>query len=166
VHIKSRHFGTIEIEEDKTLSFPKGLIGFPAATTFCLIQAPEIQPYQWLHGVNNPDLAFLVLPLALVRPDYQLQLTEADERGLQFQPDDTRLALAIVVANKDPKQATVNLMAPVVVNPRLRLGGQIILEQAGCTTRNLISDLFEQAREGEKNVGTHKEKKSIVDARR
>lgn len=161
VSIESRHFGRLEIQEDKILRFPRGLVGFADATTFCLLGLPETEPYQWLQGVTRPDLAFLVLPLQLLDPAYQVALSETERQTLKLEPDDLPLILGIVTVPEDPQDATINKMAPLVLNERQRLGHQVVNEYPGYRTRHLIRE----AREGEAYASTYPQEKAVLNAR-
>lgn len=161
VSIESRHFGQLEIQEDKILRFPRGLVGFADATTFCLLSQPEVEPYQWLQGVTRPDLAFIVMPLQLLDPAYQLTLSETERQTLKLEPAEAPLILGIVTVPEDPQDATINKMAPLVLNERQRLGHQVVNEYPGYRTRHLIRE----AREGEPYARAYAQEEAVVNAR-
>jgi len=165
VRIQSRHFGVIEIEEEKFIRFPEGIIGFPEAKSFSLLNIPSVEPYQWLHCVNDPNLCFLVVPVLNLRPDYQLKLSEAEKQILQLLPEDRPVALGIVVMPESAMDATVDLLAPVVVNERTRTATQVINECADYKTRHAITEELNQAREGEHHAGADPQEEAVFDAR-
>jgi flagellar assembly factor FliW len=162
----TRHFGAIEIEDEKILTFPAGIIGFPNHKKYCLVNRPESMPYFWLQCVDHPDWAFVVLPTMVFKEDYQLELSSADQALLKLTPEDTPVVIAVVVIPPDPKQATVNLLAPVVINERERLGSQVINEGGPYRTRHLLMEEFQPvAKEGDENAGADKKEKAVCDAR-
>jgi flagellar assembly factor FliW len=162
---KTRHFGEIEIAEEKVLLFPHGIIGFPNHRKFCLINRPESNPYFWLQCVDQPEWAFVVLPMQVFKPDYQLELAPAERTLLKLTPEDTAVVLAVVVVPPDPHQTTVNLLAPIVVNERALLGSQIINENGLYRTRHLLRDeLKPVAKEGEDHAGAHAEEKAVCNS--
>jgi len=163
---KTRHFGEIEIAEDKLLTFPNGIIGFPNHKKFCLINRPESNPYFWLQCVDQPEWAFVVLPMQVFKPDYRLELSGVEKAFLKLTPEDTAVILAVVVVPPDPSQSTVNLLAPIVVNEREFLGGQIINENGLYRTRHLLKDEIKLvAKEGENHAGAHEEEKAVCNSR-
>jgi len=166
VEITTRHFGVIEIEEDKVLTFSQGMIGFENSLQFSLISKPEVAPYLWLQCVTRPELTFVVLPIIAVRADYALQLGAAERERFKLADDEAPVLLAVVVVAQDPKQSTVNLMAPILINERERIGGQIINDNGRYRTRHFIKDeLMQAAKEGENHVGADKEKEAVAHAR-
>jgi flagellar assembly factor FliW len=166
VEIKTSRFGVIEIEDDKLLTFPFGIIGYPEARTFSLIGKPENAPYYWLQCVNQPELSFVVAPLLLIRPDYDLHFNADERLTLRLEENERPLLLGVVVIPEDPMQSTINLLAPVVINERSRLGWQIINDNSRYRTRHVIKDeLSELAKEGEKHAGADAQKEAVVDAR-
>ncbi|NTV52585.1 MAG: flagellar assembly protein FliW [Candidatus Firestonebacteria bacterium] len=163
---KTRHFGEIEIAEEKLLTFPGGIIGFPNHKKFCLINRPESNPYFWLQCVDQPEWAFVVLPMQVFKPDYQLELKDAEKTFLKLTPEDTAVVLAVVVVPSDPHQTTVNLLAPIVINEREFLGAQVVNENGLYQTRHLLKDEIKPvAKEGDSHAGAHEKEKTVCHTR-
>jgi flagellar assembly factor FliW len=166
MQLTTRHFGTIEIDEAKIIHFPKGLIGFPEAKRFSLLLKQEVKPYQWLQCVDQPELTFLVIPVVLIRPDYDLRISDAEPQELKLVDENGVVTLAIVTVPDDPNLASVNLLAPLVINEPEWLGGQILNENRDYSTRHVIrEELNKYAREGKSDAGAHQEKETVGDAR-
>lgn len=166
MQIKSRHFGILDVDEKKLIHFSQGIIGFPEAKTYSLIRQPDVEPYQWLHCVDRPDLAFVVVPVLFLRPDYQFKMTAENARWLKFRNEDVPVMLAVVVIPQDVREATANLLAPILINERERVGGQLVNEVDGYSTRHLIrEELKHIAREGKIHVGADQEKEPVGDVR-
>lgn len=57
--VETKMFGTIEIEEEKIITFDKGLIGLPDLKKFALItDAEETETHiQWLQSLDEPTMA-------------------------------------------------------------------------------------------------------------
>lgn len=122
--IQTTRFGELEIDPLDVLLFPSGLIGFDEARHFVLL-ADERQPaITWLQSVSDPHLAFLaVSPRRFVR-DYRLRVAQADlAQILQEEGDET---FVLTLASKHEKGFTLNLKAPLVINPVRRTGKQIL----------------------------------------
>lgn len=124
MHIRTSRFGELEIDPLDVLLFPEGLIGFEASRHFVLL-ADEQQPTViWLQSVNEPEVAFLaVSPRKFVR-DYRLRAAQCDLTSLLQEEEDETFVLAL--AAKHEKGWTLNLKAPIVINPVRRLGKQIV----------------------------------------
>jgi flagellar assembly factor FliW len=61
-------------------------------------------------------------------PDYQLELGDDDTEALDLATPEDALIYNIVTVHNSPRQyVTANLIGPIVVNRRTRLGRQVIL---------------------------------------
>lgn len=95
------------------LEFPNGIPAFETERRFRLI---DRDPLLFLESESNPELSFLLLPVALIDPDYRLLLTVEDRALLDASADADLLCLAVITAAEN-LPPTANLLAPVVVNP-------------------------------------------------
>ena len=128
--IETASFGRLDYSEDAILEFPAGLPAFEDQTRFVLIERSDLAPLVFLQSLALPDLAFPALPVAIVAPGYEIDIPEEDRAllGLAGPPDAAGaglLYLAVVTLSGEAP-ATVNLMAPVVVNSALRRAVQVI----------------------------------------
>jgi flagellar assembly factor FliW len=124
MQIRTTRFGELEIDPLDVLLFPSGLIGFENSRHFVLL-ADERQPVvTWLQSVSEPELAFLaVSPRRFVR-DYRLRVAQSDLAPLLQEHEDETFVL--VLAAKHEKGWTLNLKAPLVINPIRRMGKQLV----------------------------------------
>lgn len=109
--------------ERQIIDFPAGIPGFEQCRRFILIAPPELAPLACLRAIDPPEASFLVIDPRIVTADYDLTLREFERVRLGVS-DEPLLWLALVTVTGDA--ATVNLRAPVVVNPRRMLGCQFI----------------------------------------
>jgi len=130
IHVRSSRFGELEVPADRVLHFPQGLIGFPRARRFVILDHRPGSPFKWMLCLEQPDLAFAVAEPAQMVPDYEAPLALA-ARTLGTDPADVAL-FVIVTIPSDPTAMTVNLMAPVVVDVRTRRSRQLVLEDGRC----------------------------------
>lgn len=129
--IGTSRFGEVEVNPERVLHFPDGLIGLGGAD-FVLI--PSGGPFTWLQSMADPALA---LPLTDPRrffPAFDLVVGEADaERGV----DQRHGVYVTVTAAPDPARCTANLKAPIVVlagTPQVAY--QVINQAAGAEVRS------------------------------
>lgn len=94
------------------LEFSNGIPAFESERGFRLV---ERDPLLFLESESNPQLSFLLLPVALIDPDYRLLLTAEDRAALGACTRSNLLCLAVITAAED-LPPTANLLAPVVVN--------------------------------------------------
>jgi flagellar assembly factor FliW len=146
MNIESQRFGTLEINDDEILSFSEGVIGFPSEQRFALVPHHGSGYIAWLQSVSTPGLAFPVVSAHAFGdkyPDVPV-VGAAEEAGIEG-PDEA-LAVMVVLCALSGQPATVNLLAPIVVNATTRKGAQVILEGTRFSTREFFV-LPEAARE-------------------
>ncbi len=112
--VHSTRFGTIEIEADAVLSFPRGLIGLGGSRYALLTTDPE-SPFSWLHSVEDPDLALPVTRPWQFFPGYEIVLADDEAAALGLGGDGPADVWVTVRAAESIKDFTVNLRAPIVV---------------------------------------------------
>lgn len=130
IHVRSVRFGDFEEAVDRVLHFPQGLIGFPRAHRFVILDHRPGSPFKWMICLEQPDVAFAVVEPDTMVPDYRPPL-ELAARTLGTDPAEVAL-FVIVTIPPDPTAMTVNLMAPVVVDLRTRTSRQLVLEDGRC----------------------------------
>ena len=136
--VNSDRFGAIEVDTEDLLSFPTGIIGFPKENQFLLVRKTDSQVVGWLQSVRTSYLTLPVVSahaLAAKYPDVPIE-EFAERAGLGN--DLEELAVLGVLSAPPGQPATVNLMAPIIVNAVTRVGAQVLLEGTRFTTRELF----------------------------
>jgi len=125
--IETKYFGTMSYEDESVFDFPYGLPAFEEEKRFVFIEIAEYAPLVFLQSLTRPSLCFLALPVLSVDPDYRLELCSEDRAALELegQSEGEILALALLSLH-DGFPATANLMAPIVVDTRMRRALQAI----------------------------------------
>ncbi|MGB9803645.1 flagellar assembly protein FliW, partial [Desulfofundulus sp.] len=115
-------------EWGKTITFPAGLPGLPAElTAFELVAAEEDSPFFFLQSLQDENIGFILInPFALF-PNYDFDLPEEDSRILGIKAPEEVAVFCILNASRGLARATVNLLAPVVVNTATGTARQVIL---------------------------------------
>lgn len=113
--------------EDVILSFPAGLVGFPELKAFRLFEPADGYPLKFLQSLESPEISFVCMDPAGLKPDYTVPLSEEDAQTLAIEEPVDALILTLVVIPEDPRRMTTNLAGPLVVNTKSRVGRQIVL---------------------------------------
>jgi len=136
--INSTRFGELEPDDSELIHFEAGLIGFREERDFVLIAHGESPIIAWLQSRDNGALALPVVSahgLTSHYPDVAIGPI-AQAAGLGDRLDD--LAVMAILCAVQGQPATVNLLAPVVVNVATRKGAQLILDGSRFSTRELF----------------------------
>ncbi|WP_128103749.1 flagellar assembly protein FliW [Paenibacillus sp. DCT19] len=133
--IQTSMWGEIEVQEEVIYSFSKGLPGFDDEHQFALIPW-EDTPFVYLQSLQQSELSFLLVNPFLFSHGYSFELPEADREELEIR--DQVEVYSMVTIHTQVNRSTMNLLAPVVLNPENRTGKQVVLHQSGYETRCLI----------------------------
>ena len=149
ITIKSTRFGDIEVPADSLIEFPVGIIGFPNQKKYVMLEHKH--PFSWLHSVEDPNLAFVVIDALEFGEGYNPKPPIGDT-NIDLREEDEFAILVIVTVRPDPTLTTANLKAPVFVNLRNRKGVQVIFDDPRLSTRHpLWSSDAEDGAEAEEN---------------
>ena len=134
--VHSERLGELDVEDDKVLTFPEGLLGFPADTRFVMIAIEDTDVYWWLQSTDDPALAFLAVIPWQFFPEYEPEIDEVTENMLQLTDPSQAIVLCLVTVRPEADNAiTANLLGPLIVNSHTRLGRQIVLSDTGYPVR-------------------------------
>jgi len=132
--LHSARFGDYEVPAERVLHFPEGLIGFPQARRFALLEPSRSgSPFRCLVCLDEPELGFVVCDPAALWPGYA-----ADVPLPAAGPVEDQALLAIVTVPAQPADMTANLMAPLVIDCRSRTGHQVVLDTGRYSTRHAL----------------------------
>ena len=144
MQIQSSRFGWLSVDDDRVITFPRGLLGFPDHTRFALLPTaasgvtPADAAFLWLQSADDPALAFVVADPGLFFKDYAVPVREDTTAELRLAADPAIAAASIqqlVICNKVGDWITGNLLGPLVVNAQTKLGAQVVLTERKWTTR-------------------------------
>ncbi|MBA3011060.1 MAG: flagellar assembly protein FliW [Proteobacteria bacterium] len=139
--IQTRRFGEIEIDENKTLSMPEGLPGFPGFERFALLEDPKTAPFCWLQSVEEPNLALAVMNPFLFKPDYKVDLKGFIEvRGWKDVEAKDLLVYVVINITKGEKNNTIkaNLIGPIIVNAKINEAVQAVISNSSYSHQHNI----------------------------
>lgn len=144
---RTTRFGEIEYPGEVIMTFPEGVLGFPAQRRYILLEHnAEGSPFKWLQSLDDPDLAFIVVEPFFLDPRYQFEIDLDTERTIgTVSAADCAVMCIVNVPQNHPIRMTANLKAPLLVNVETRLGRQVILgSQAYAISMPVFPDLSER----------------------
>ena len=151
--ITTRVFGTIEIDDNKIIHFPSGIIGFPELTDFALVfdeEKGKDAPIRWLQSLQEAEFALPVMDPLLVAKDYNPEVEDNHLIPLGKMNQEDTLVLVTVTVPRDLEKMSVNLQAPIIINADTKKATQIIVNAEKFPVKYYIYDIFrELKKEGE-----------------
>lgn len=143
MNVQTTRFGTVEIDEERIIEFPSGLLGFSSNTRFVLLQPDERGLFFWLQSLDSPELAFVLTDPAQWVSEFQAHIRQEQMDELELARIED--AQVFVIVNKRDGTLTANLQGPLVINSVNRTAMQLVLADKRWTTRHAIVQLGETA---------------------
>lgn len=111
------------------LILPQGLIGFADYTRADLLYMPDHLPFLWIKVHSAVDeLHFIVIEPGGIVPGYEPEIFDGDAEHLDLRdPAEAMILNIVTLRRQNPVEATVNLIGPLVVNRRTRIGRQLVI---------------------------------------
>lgn len=133
--IQTKYLGEMEVQDEQKIEFSSGLPGFVDEIEFALIDFPGNPLFQILQSLSTPELAFIVTNPHHFYQDYEFKLDEQVQESLHIKSEKDVLLRTIVTIKKPFQKSTLNLKAPLIINPTAKKGKQYILNMDDYTTQ-------------------------------
>ncbi len=145
LEIDSSRFGRVQIDPNKVIEFPEGLIGL-GGSRYALIARDPDTPFLWLQSLEDPALALPVTNPHQFFADFAMEMLEEEAERLGFDSATGVDVYVTVRASNVLEEFTANLKAPILV--RDGTAYQVINQAPGCQLRaRLFADLPTEDRE-------------------
>lgn len=139
--IETLSLGEIEVSQDQIYHFSKGIPGFDEEVDFALVTLTD-SSFWVLQSIKNQGLSFLLGDPFVFYPSYEFELPddEAEELGIESEI----VIRCIITLKEQVENSTINLLAPIVLNPNGLAGKQIVIHRTPYHTKhNLFGDNLE-----------------------
>lgn len=140
-------FGAVEVNPEKVINFPNGLVGFEQSKRFALVndEGGEDAASFTLQSLDDPELAFQIVDPTSLGFNYELVLSDVENALLQSPSSDDVAVMQVLFKKEDGEKAVIgaNLRAPLIINTKARVGLQKVMEtfRQNMTLSNLSSSL-------------------------
>ncbi len=118
----------LEIEENFSVQFPQGIIGFPGSINYQVSTSPKILPFYKLSSADENGVEFAAVDPWLFKEDYKVEISDQDQEFLEAEEPGDIMVLTIVTFHRKQNCISLNLCAPVVINKKKGIGAQIVLD--------------------------------------
>ena len=106
------------------ITFTDGLPGFERFREYVLVASPDLDPFTCMQGLDPSGPSFIAVDPHRVVDGYRGEVPPSERARLKAEADSQLLWLALVTVGDSG--ASVNLRAPLVINPDTMLGVQLV----------------------------------------
>ena len=143
IKINTAKFGEVEINKNAIFNFVSPIIGFKDLKEYTIIDYKPDSPFKWLQSMEDMELAFPVTLCSYFGIDYQFDIPDEEAEKLEIETaDDVFVCNIVNIPSSNPQGATVNMLAPIIVNLANKKAMQTILKNSDFEVRH---KLFEQS---------------------
>ena len=125
-------FGQVDVNAEKVITFPNGLVGFESSKRYMLVHEEDqaAAASYTLQSLDDPALAFQIVDPTSLGFNYELALTDAENALLQTPMAEDVVVMQVLYKQEEDGKAGIcpNLRAPLVINTRARVGLQKVME--------------------------------------
>lgn len=137
--VNTASFGTLEIDPQDIYQFPHGIPGFEEYLHYIIVQPDPTLPFCYLQSVEESNLALLVCNPFLFFTNYDFQLSDTHQQELNITNEADVAVWSVVTIDKENDGATMNLLAPIIVNIQEKRGKQVILHDSSYLIKHKLS---------------------------
>lgn len=152
MQVETKWFGTVDIEDEKILTFEKGIIGFEDFKKYTILFDSDDgndAAIMWLQSMEEPSLALPVVKPENIFPEYDPVVEDEIIKNLGSDIQNANLlVLCTLTVPSDLTKMTCNLKAPVIINADTLKGVQLIADNDDYQVRYPIYDILNAAKEG------------------
>lgn len=143
MQVETYLFGAVDIDPEKIITFPNGLVGFENCTRYTLVQETGQGSTFTLQSLDEPALAFQIVDPTTLGFNYELALTDAENALLQSPAAEDVAVMQVLYKKEGAGKAEIapNLRAPLLINLQAKVGLQKVMEtcRPNVTLSNLAS---------------------------
>lgn len=152
--VKTKHFGEIDLDENKILTFENGIMGFEDCKRYTILYNNETEQrssISWLQSLDEQGLALPIINPLLVMEDYSPNVEDELLDSIGELTADNLVVFVTLTVPSDITKMTSNLKAPIIINADTRKGCQIVAENADYVIKYPVYERFlklKEAKEG------------------
>jgi flagellar assembly factor FliW len=133
MQVNTARFGPIEVEEDKIIHIPEGLVGFKKYSRFVIINVEKYRPFLWLQSLDDGSLCFVMADPWQFFADYAPELPDDDVEYLEIDNPTVVAIYTLISFDGNFSNMKFNLLAPLCINHKTSKGRQVILNNGSYT---------------------------------
>lgn len=127
MQIQTKFLGEVEIEEKDIITFVDGIPGLEEYKKYVILPIDTETPFAFLQSIEEKEIGFVVAYPFVFKNDYSFEISQEDKLQLQIEKEEDVITFSIITLKDTFKESTINLLAPVVINMKKKIGKQIVL---------------------------------------
>lgn len=128
------------VRPENMFTFPEGLLGFQNIKNYVFILNDKVKPFLFMHALDGSDICFVCVESFLICQNYQVKLPDAFVESLGIESPADVLLLNLVTVRQKVEDISANMVSPLVINIKRRLGRQLVVENSNFQMRYKIWD--------------------------
>jgi flagellar assembly factor FliW len=136
--IQTSRFGELEVENKDVIQFAEGPLGFEQLKKFFIVDPGDQTFILWLQSTENATVAFPILEPRIFKGDYSVRLLPNELQSLKLEDLNNASVFCILTLPKNIAEMSANLKAPLVINNKLKIGRQIVLQDSKLEVKHLM----------------------------
>lgn len=147
MEVKTKWFGAIDIQDDKIITFDKGLIGLEEYKKYTIVyntDESDSASIMWLQSLEDENLALPVMYPEVFMPNYDPIVEDELISPLgEFKIADLIVLVTLTVPS-DITKMTSNLKAPIIINSDNMKACQLIADNENYKVKYPIYDIIKE----------------------
>lgn len=136
--IETKYFGEMEIDSNKIITFPEGILGLEALKKYMIFEMHENPKFQWLQSLDQAEICFLLVNPWDFLKGYEMDISDEELESINVESIEQIAVYNIVTLAEDIAKSTVNFLAPLIVNAHTKVAAQIVLREDKYHTKHPI----------------------------
>lgn len=126
--ITTYKFGDIEVNRNRVIHFPDGIIGFDHLKDYVLLHDEEKKNsgVHYLQSVDDNEVAFVLIDPNTVVDEYKPEIDSAAVDKIGNLTDENITVFVTLIIPEDITKMSVNLKAPIIINSETLIGAQVL----------------------------------------
>lgn len=144
--IATKHFGEIELEEDKILTFEHGIFGFENCKRYTILYNGEDENsnvISWLQSLDEVSLALPIIQPSYVLENYNPFIEDELLVSLGDIKEENIVVFLTLTVPSDLTKMTSNLKAPIIINTANKKGCQVVVEDPNYVVKYPVYEIFQ-----------------------
>ena len=136
IKLNTAKFGDVEIDKNSVFDFVLPIIGFNDLKQYTIVDYKPDSPFKWLQSMEDMELAFPITLCSFFGIDYQFDIPDEEAEKLEIESaDDVFVCNIANIPTTNPHGATINMLAPIIINTSNKKAMQLILKNSDFQVR-------------------------------